>query len=455
MWIKKGVSSTLSGLDDVSSALPNDGQILGYDVSFGEWKPKDIPQQSTVYYGGGINASSNLKRKVYVALGDSITEKNFRTDKNYHDYIALWSGCVVKNYGISGTGWFVPGSGQQPFYNRISGLDASADIITVFGGTNDWAQVGKSLVLGSFGDTDGAVSFYGAVDSTITQLITKYPTKTIAVFTPLPRDNAWAANSAGITLEQVSDAIIKVCNKYSIPVLDLYRKSGLAPWNATANATLFSCASAPNGDGLHPNATGHQIIAYKILDFLQGIVGTTLKVSTTGSQVIFSDTFDRTNDNTGLGNGWVNLQGVYGISTNRAAMVTGTGGTTYDLAVKETGIADCIVEATTYLQSYTGLMLRVTDSQNFILFRNGTGNKYELYKSVAGTLSGLAPTSNVSYAQGDKMKAVLDGSAIRCYVNDVLVFETADPFNINATQHGIGGFGTSAYSFDDFKVSAL
>lgn len=93
--------------------------------------------------------------------------------------------------------------------------------------------------------------------------------KTIAVFTPRPRSDAFnATNSADIKLSQVADAIIQVANKYSIPVLDLYHNSSLFPWNATANQTYFSCATSPNGDGLHPNDVRYQLLADKILAFL-------------------------------------------------------------------------------------------------------------------------------------------------------------------------------------------
>jgi lysophospholipase L1-like esterase len=223
--------------------------------------------------GGSTTVSSKWSGKVWNVIGDSITEHNFRTTKNYHDYIKDKISCTINNYGISGTGYFTPSGsgGTNAIYQRIGSLNASADLITVFAGTNDWGQVGKTLVLGSFGDIDGSTSFYGAVDSTISQLITKYPTKTLAVFTPLPRSNAFnsVANSAGITLTQVADAIIAVCNKYGVPVLDLYRKSGLFPWNTTANNTYFNYQyPSGTGDGLHPNDAGHQILADKILSFL-------------------------------------------------------------------------------------------------------------------------------------------------------------------------------------------
>jgi lysophospholipase L1-like esterase len=198
--------------------------------------------------------------KKWNCMGDSITEHNFQTNKNYHDYIAELIDCSINNYGISTVGYGVGGS--NAFYQRVSAMDITADLITVFGGTNDWG-VG-SQPLGAFGDTDGAVSIYGAIDSTLSQIANRFVNKTIAIFTPLPRDNSWGVNAQGITLEQITQAIIKVANKYSLPVLDLYHESNFRPWNLTWRTTY-------QPDGLHPNDAGHQRLAEKILTFINSI----------------------------------------------------------------------------------------------------------------------------------------------------------------------------------------
>lgn len=209
---------------------------------------------------------SKWSGKTWNVIGDSITEKNGTTNKNYHDYIAAKIGCKVNNYGISGTGWRTPNSNnsQPAIYNRINSLAANADLITVFAGTNDWEEVFTTMTLGVLGDTAPAATFYGAVDNTLSQLVAKYPTKTIAVFTPLQRSSAWynlTHGTSGINLQQVTDAIIAVANKYNVPYLDLYRQG-----NMYAQDANFRAAMMP--DGLHPNDAGHIVLADKILDFL-------------------------------------------------------------------------------------------------------------------------------------------------------------------------------------------
>lgn len=267
-WVKKSTSSPASSVNQVTL------DKLGENGGFLTYNGVKVDTTSTL----SADASKWANKK-WNAIGDSITEHNFRSTQNYHDFIkAKVTGLLVNNYGVSGTGWFSPSGtgGTNQIFNRIAAMDANADLITVFAGTNDWASVGKTFAMGTFGDTDQTLSFYGAVDFTLKQLIAKYPTKTIAVFTPLARSTSYGStglNAQGATLQQVADSIIKVANSLSIPVLDLNRNgSPLAPWNTTNNNTYFNYTfPTGSGDGLHPNDAGHVILADKILSFLNTI----------------------------------------------------------------------------------------------------------------------------------------------------------------------------------------
>lgn len=203
---------------------------------------------------------SKWKGKIWEVIGDSNTEENDRATKKYHDYIAGKTGVINNNRGISGTGWFV-GSGGA-YFNRLTALDPNADLITVMGGGNDYAEVGKTLVLGAFGDTDPNASFYGSLDKTLTSLITKYPTKTIAVLTQTRRNNSEQPNASGITVAQLVQATIEVCNRYSIPYIDLYHSANVYPWDANY---ITQCMP----DGVHLNDLGQQKLADKISTFLE------------------------------------------------------------------------------------------------------------------------------------------------------------------------------------------
>lgn len=205
------------------------------------------------------------KGKKWAVIGDSITEHaDDRSTKNYNEYIEDYLGMTSINYGIGGTGYRVSYLGAPPIYKRLDTFDTSCDLITVFAGTNDWDENDEiEFILGELGDTDPTATFYGAIDYVLSGLISRFPTKRIAAFTPLPREKHWNEVSTQNTynLLDVADAIKNVCAKYSIPCLDLTRNSNFYSKNST-----FREIYQP--DGLHPNENGHKLVAEKILAFL-------------------------------------------------------------------------------------------------------------------------------------------------------------------------------------------
>ena len=87
-----------------------------------------------------------LKGKKIYFLGDSITEGVGASDTE-HCYVSVFgklSGAVVKNYGISATRIACQTENlttKEPdlsFVNRADSMDSDADVVVVFGGTNDF-----------------------------------------------------------------------------------------------------------------------------------------------------------------------------------------------------------------------------------------------------------------------------------------------------------------------------
>ena len=215
---------------------------------------------------GGV--SQALNNKVWVAIGDSITERNFRSNNNYHDFIVeTCTNLVVHNYGISATGY-------KDRYDVADTITQNPDVITVFWGTNDWGF--SDTPLGEFLDTSTS-TISGRINRALSKLIDKFPTATIAVITPLPRSDNHGSNannnSQGYTLEQLSELIIKYAKHYSLPYLDLYHESNLPVWTAAGNAYYFTAPSLTEPDGLHPNDAGQQKMAGKIKAFINSAIG--------------------------------------------------------------------------------------------------------------------------------------------------------------------------------------
>lgn len=211
--------------------------------------------------------------KTLLVTGDSITESNFRTSINWHDYLKNWYGlAAVKNDGVSGSG-LVKNNG---IVYRIGNWDAkygAFDMILIMGNMNDGTTgvTGRPEWFGAFEDQDDSkkdASLYGALHYTLRTLITKYPNTPIGWIISQPRSQVGDQGKCwGIDgwFEKWTVAIKEVCAHYSIPVLDLYHESNiLRPWIPENNKKYFSCSASPNGDGIHPNELGQEVMAKKI-----------------------------------------------------------------------------------------------------------------------------------------------------------------------------------------------
>lgn len=229
---------------------------------------------------GDTIVESPLSGLTGVFIGDSITEVNARTRKNYHQFIADRNNMKNINLGHSGTGF-------QDRYNSVAEIKEQPDFISVKMGTNDYGLVGgKTRPLGTAENlemnTVARLIYY-----TFLQLSISYPTTPIVVLTPLPRKESnpfkETKNELGYTLGELVEVLTKIAHKFSFPVLDLYNESNLRVWDDNVNGIFFSYDEndPSKADGLHPNYKGHQLISYQIEDFLKSkaIVGEKINYS--------------------------------------------------------------------------------------------------------------------------------------------------------------------------------
>ena len=118
-------------------------------------------------------------------------------------------------------------------------------------------------------------TFCGAIHTICRKLLNAYKgkNKDFVFVTPIKRyqTNSWDCkypedkNGKGKTLKDHVDAIIEICGYYSIPVVDLYRISGLNPHIDTS---LFADT---DGKAVHPNLEGHKRMASFVTAFLEGL----------------------------------------------------------------------------------------------------------------------------------------------------------------------------------------
>ena len=202
-----------------------------------------------------------LKNKKINFLGDSITEgagasvyENGYVEVLKRQY-ALGS---ARNYGIGGTRIArqrIPSAEakfDRDFPSRVAEMDPDADIVVVFGGTNDHGH--GDAPMGREQDRT-ADTFIGACHVLYASLREKFACP-IVVLTPLHR--AVETRGDGIELKDYVNQIKAIAAQYGLPVLDLYEKSAI---NRETLAAL-------TGDGLHPNDEGHRILAREIGEYL-------------------------------------------------------------------------------------------------------------------------------------------------------------------------------------------
>lgn len=202
-----------------------------------------------------------LKQKKINFLGDSITEGAgaSRYENCYVEVLkAQYALAEARNYGIGGTRIArqrIPSENpkyDRDFPSRVAEMHPEADLVVVFGGTNDHGHGDAPIGCESDRTPD---TFLGACHWLYKALKEKY-TCPIVVLTPLHR--AVETREDGILLKDYVNLIKAVAAQYSLPMLDLYESSEICP----------SSLSALTVDGLHPNDRGHELLAREIGEFL-------------------------------------------------------------------------------------------------------------------------------------------------------------------------------------------
>ncbi len=231
-------------------------------------------------------------------LGDSMTQLPRDSSKVYWYYLQGWLGIEPFVYGISGHQW-------DDIYDQAVRLQQerrdSVDAIFIFAGTNDYNH---NVPLGTFyTETMKETNHYGEIvtrkfrtmnisDSTFCGRINKvmsflkdhFPEQQIIMMTPLHRGFATFSdtnvqpeesycNAQGLFLESYINTLRQAADVWSVPVIDLYAKSGLYPLS-DAHTRYFRNSET---DRLHLNAEGNFRLAKTIQYQLNALPATFVK----------------------------------------------------------------------------------------------------------------------------------------------------------------------------------
>ena len=186
-----------------------------------------------------------------------------------HNYLQVGK---VYNFGKKGSRLAVTSDRQDSFVERLPQVLAQpADIILLLGGVNDFQH---DVPLGQPGDTDTG-TICGAMETILTQLLTKQPQAQLIVLTPMqekfmhPTKNypdARTANAQGVTEDAYAAAIAACAARYGVPVIDMFAGSGISPFIPAQQQAYMP-------DGLHYNAAGYQRFAQRIAAGIAAIRG--------------------------------------------------------------------------------------------------------------------------------------------------------------------------------------
>lgn len=213
----------------------------------------------TAFLLTGAHAESG-SRPVWLVVGDSISEHNLSADHNYDQYVAQMLDLDVVNVAVGGTGYLKTYKQHGSWINDMPEWPEDVDLITVMGGLND-----SGFPLGEL-NCDDVDTVYGELKEFYETLISLYPCTPIGVITSTPRAESYGENGPDVA---IIDAVLQVAHNYSLPTLDLYRNSGLRPWNEDNNKQYFSTPGNPDGDGIHLNGAGQKLIAAKVAAFIR------------------------------------------------------------------------------------------------------------------------------------------------------------------------------------------
>lgn len=251
-----------------------DGAVLGYygeDATIRTDEVITLPSDATIVYLNGVSNSifaldyqteipltdvsaNPLLGKKISCIGDSIMY-GVGYVGGFIKLIADRNNMTMNNIGVSGA-TLSNGANTSVHHicAHISDMADDADYYIVEGGFNDYNYNTNGLgeLTETMSDEINDRTLIGALESIFRQLLSLYPSKKIGfVITHKALNSAYTTKK--YTFNQAHDAIISVCNKYSIPCCDLYNNSRLNTELENMKVYTF------NRDGIHPSKVGYSV----------------------------------------------------------------------------------------------------------------------------------------------------------------------------------------------------
>lgn len=199
-------------------------------------------------------------------LGDSLTfGHGVAVEDRYTTLVAKALKANELNYGISGTLVTQEDGKTESFVERYTEIDGNADLIVVFGTTNDYWNGSAP-----FGDrlSVNPKEVNGALNNLIIGLQTNHPNAKLMFITPFNQFyNGVSSDTAnprtGKTLEEYVNCILDRCRYHGVPVLDLFSESGMNIAHNVSHKNRFT------QDGVHLSPIGNIEVSNKLIKFIK------------------------------------------------------------------------------------------------------------------------------------------------------------------------------------------
>lgn len=200
-------------------------------------------------------ADASLYGKTFVIFGDSYVANHVRPiEETWHYKLAVKYNMEYHNFGWNGNCVAYDRTAENfgpPMYERYETLPEKADYVVVCAGHNDAVQMKRR--------GEGTEFFREKLGVLIERLIAKYPGAKLCFVTP------WRVPSE--MFPEMTEVLIEVCGRYSVPVFDATRYSGIYVWDENFRRLYFQSPF----DTAHLNDAGHDLLLPKMEHFMLGL----------------------------------------------------------------------------------------------------------------------------------------------------------------------------------------
>lgn len=201
--------------------------------------------------------------------------------------------------------------------DNLINLPTDGDLYCFEGGINDYWTKG---VLGTYdhinfdGELDTS-TVCGALETIFRYALNTFVGKPICfIITHKIQGTAYTDNSNGDSFKDYHDAMVGICEKYSIPYYDAFLNSGLNGWNTAQNNAFLTGNSAGTPDGCHPNEQGYKrYYVPQLISLFERI----MPIDVTDIDIPTEPTYTNVLDTVGYTNGvYLTGEGVEGVDEN-------------------------------------------------------------------------------------------------------------------------------------------